>query len=199
VKKHLLLVVYVLLLCSCTSVDDFGIYWDKGFHDPSLEGSWKKIGIPGQNIDSTPGADQLVFTTNDGSYAMQAINPIDSTLPDDAAEQRKKDNAARFALRSLRIGRFVFMMIRGDESRPNGMIQRYAIKGDVLEEYYLENGRAVDLLEAKYPAAKNIRKNRGEGRFVVINTFDDEVFRILSEMAANPAYWQLQCQYRKAS
>lgn len=130
---------------------------------------------------------------------MQAINPLDSSLPDNVAEQRKKDNAARFAVRSLGIGRDVFMMVRGDDSNSKGMIQRYEIEGDVLQEYYLVNSRAVDLLQAKYPAAKNITKNRGEGRFVVINTFDDEVFRILSEMAASPAYWQLQCQYRKAS
>jgi hypothetical protein len=30
-----------------------------------------------------------------------------------------------------------------------------------------------------------------------IGTFDDEVFRVLSEMAASPAYWQLICEYRK--
>ncbi len=197
-KRHLLLLIYVLLLCSCTSVEDFGTYWDKGFYDPSLEGSWKKIGIPGQDIDDTPGSDQLLFTKNGGSYAMQAINPIDSTLPDHVAEQRKKDNAVRFAVRSLKIGRYVFLMTRGDDDKPNGMIQRYEIKGDVLQEYYLENGRAVDLLEAKYPAAKNITRNRGEGRYVVINTFDDEVFRVLAEMTANPAYWMLQCRYRKS-
>ena len=130
-KRHLLLLIYVLLLCSCTTVEDFGIYWDKGFHDPSLEGSWKKIGVPGQHIDDTPGSDQLLFTKDGASYAMQSINPIDSTLPDDVAEQRKKDNAGRVAVRSLRIGRSVFMMIRGYDSKPNGMIERYEIKGDI--------------------------------------------------------------------
>ena len=34
------------LLASCISVDDFGAYWDKGFVDPALTGTWQKADSP---------------------------------------------------------------------------------------------------------------------------------------------------------
>jgi len=196
--RHSVLVAYVLLLCACTSVEDFGAYWDKGFVDPALNGSWKKTGLPGEPINSTPGADQVVFkNAGTSSYEMYSINPLDSTLPADAVERRQQDNARPLFTRTLRIGSYTFLMSRASESKSEGIMQRYDIKGDTLNIYYLENGRAVDLLEAKYPNAANIAKNRGEGRYVVIKTFDDEVFRILTEMTSDQSYWMLQCQYRK--
>ena len=69
--------------------------------------------------------------------------------------------------------------------------------GNLLLEYQIDNGAAVDLLEAKHPTARNIHKNRSEGRYVVIDTLDDEAFQIFSEMSDDTAYWELECQYRK--
>jgi hypothetical protein len=66
-----------------------------------------------------------------------------------------------------------------------------------LQEYWIENSRAVAFLAINYPDAKNIRRNVGEGSYVVIGTFDDEVFKVLSELSANPTYWRLNCEYRK--
>jgi hypothetical protein len=68
----------------------------------------------------------------------------------------------------------------------------------VVLEYTIDNGTAIDLLEAKYPTARNIHKNKSEGSYVVIDTFDDEVFRILSEMSASAAtHWELECRYQR--
>jgi hypothetical protein len=195
-KKHFLPVLAFLLLSSCTPVDDFAAYWDKGVVDPALEGRWKKIGIPGQDLDSTPGADQLLFVKDGPSYSWQMINPLDSTLPADVAAQRKKDNDGRWALRTLKIGNHLFFAIRGSE-KPDGMMIRYETKGDLLLEYVMENGGAVGFLEAKHPTAKNIGRNTGEGRYVVIKTFDDEVFQILSEISDDAAFWELECRYQK--
>jgi hypothetical protein len=200
--RHGCLIVIVLQLMSCTSVEDVGVYWDKGVIDPVLEGSWKKIGLPGieqygLDIDDIPGADQLVFIKDGTSYAMRMVNPIEPDLPDHVAAQRKKDNATSRPVRTLRIGHGTFMMVIASESSRTGMLQRYEIKGDVLEEHNIDNGAAVDFLEAKYPNAGNIGRNRGEGRYVVIRTFDDEVLRILSEMAGVPSYWSLACQFRR--
>lgn len=197
--KRLIRVVVLVLLSSCTTVEDFGPYWDAGYLDPALEGSWKKIGIPGRPVNSTPGPEQLLFRREGESYSVQVTNPIDTTLPEEVAARQEKDNAAMFPGRTLRIGQRVFFMVRGDLGQLNGFLQPYEIKGDVLQEYILHGDRAIDLLEKKYPAAKNIAPNRGEGRYIVIKTFDDEVFRILAEMSADPAYWTLVCQYKKAS
>jgi hypothetical protein len=197
-KRQILPVVAFLVLTSCTPVDDFGAYWDKGFVDPALEGRWQKIGIPGEPIDSIPGSDQLLFVKNGQSYFWQGINPILSTLTADQAEQRKKDNDARLDVRTLKIGNSVFIMSRGPAGTPMGILERYEIQGDLLLEYTIDNGAGVDLLEAKHPTARNIHKNKSEGSYVVIDTFDDEVFRILSEMSADAAtYWYLECRYQK--
>jgi hypothetical protein len=198
-KKHGLPLVVVLLLASCTPVADFGAYWDTGFVDPAIEGTWKKIGIPGEALNSIPGADQLLFVKDGQSYSFQAINPLDDpALSAENVAQRRKDNDARSPVRTLKIGSHLFFMMRNPVGT-QGTMERYEIKGDLLLEYHVNNEAALDFLEAKHPTARNIAKNFGEGRYVVIKTFDDEVFRILSEIADDPDYWYLSCQYRKVS
>jgi hypothetical protein len=197
--KRLFSVVVLVLLSSCTTVEDFGAYWDQGYVDPALEGVWKKVGVKGRPLASTPGPEQLRFRREGESYSVQVTNPIDTTLPEEIAAQREKDGAAIVPGRTIRIGPRVFFMVRGDLGQLNGLLQPYEIKGDVLQEYILDGDRAANFVETKYPTAKNIRSNSGEGRYVVIKTFDDEVFRILAEMAADPAYWTLVCQYKKVS
>jgi hypothetical protein len=148
-KKHLLPIIAFLVLSSCTPVEDFGAYWDKGVVDPALEGRWQKIGLPGQDMKSIPGADQLLFVKDGLSYAWQGINPIDSTLSADQAERRKKDNEARFVVRTLRIGNHLFMMSRGDAGAPKGILQRYDVQGDLFQEYEISNGAAVNFSRGK--------------------------------------------------
>ena len=190
-------ILAVLLLASCIEVEDFGPQWSKGFVDPALAGSWKKSGVPGEGLNDTPGADRLSFAGNGPSYAFQEINPIDSALAADVAAQRRKDNEVRSAVRTLRIGRSLFLMQKPTEDAPKGMLQRYDIRGTVMRLYTLDGDRAVQLLETRHPAATNITENKGEGTYVEIHTFDDEVVRILSEFADDPAFWDLECQYRK--
>jgi hypothetical protein len=189
--------VAVLALSSCTGVEDFGLYWDKGFIDPALEGSWKKLGLPGRDINSIPGADLWRFTRNGSSYSLQWINPVDQTAKAGASEQLKGDNERLLSARTLRIGQHVFLMQRDSAGQGKSAIERYDIQRGTLQEYWMNNGAAVDFLEAKHPTAKNIRRNVGEGEYVVIGTFDDEVFRVLSEIADDPAYWFLNCRYKR--
>jgi hypothetical protein len=194
-------VAALLILTSCTEVKDFGAYWGRGVVDPALGGTWQKIGLPGEPIDSTPGADVLVFATReDGSYSLQSINPVNPNLPPDVAAQTEQDNQVRLAVRTLKIGTATFLMVRPqDGDAGDGMIERYEIADTTLVEYRLNNAAAVDLLEAEYPEAENISKNLGEGRYVVIDTFDDEVFRVLSRIADDPQYWERSCQYKKSA
>jgi hypothetical protein len=194
-RKRFLPVVVILFLSSCIEVKDFGAYWDKGFLDPALAGSWKKIGIPGQALDDTPGADTLRFTKEGLIYSLQYINPVDKTLAVDVVAQMEKDNESSWAVRTLKIGNHVYFMRRPKEGKPDGNLERYEIKGDILQEY-MNGDSAIDLVTTKYPTAKNIKKNIGEGRYLVVQTFDDEVFQILSEIS-DPSYWYLVNQYRK--
>ena len=134
-RKRVLPVVALLFLSSCIEVKDFGAYWDKGFLDPALAGSWKMIGIPGQALDDTPGADMLRFTKEGAFYSLQYINPVDRTLAADVVAQREKDNEASWAVRTLKIGSHLYFMRRPKEGKPDGNLERYEMKGDVLQEY----------------------------------------------------------------
>jgi hypothetical protein len=196
--KRVIAILAALLVASCTSVENFGAYWDKGVVDPALEGSWKKVGLPGKNIDSIPGADTLRFIRNGAAYSMQALNPIDTAASRDVRAQQQADNDRQTAMRTLRVGTALLMMVRSPTGEGPGIITRYAIHGTTLQEYWIENSRAVAFLAINYPDAKNIRRNTGEGSYVVIGTFDDEVFKVLSELAANPKYWRFNCEYRKS-
>jgi hypothetical protein len=190
--------VAVLALSSCTGVEDFGLYWDKGFIDPALEGSWRKLGLPGEDPNHMPGPDLWRFKRNGSSYSLQGINPIDQTAEPDIIERQKADNEQRMSARTLRVGKHLFLMQRdpGGQGKSSA-IERYDVQRGTLREYWMNNGAAVDFLKAKHPTAKNIKRNVGEGEYVVIDTFDDEVFRVLSEIADNPAYWFLNCRYQK--
>jgi hypothetical protein len=196
-KRFCTCLAAVVVLSSCTPVEDFGSYWGKGIVDPALEGSWKKIGLPGQEMDSIPGPDLWRFTRDDSSYLQYGINPIDPAAAPGDIEQQKADNAQALSSRTLRIGKHRFLMQREPGGKGTGYLVRYDVKGDTLEEYWIDNGLGVDFLLAKHPTAKNIHKNVAEGEYVVIDTFDDEVFRVLSEIADNPAYWILNCRYKK--
>jgi len=99
--------------------------------------------------------------------------------------------------RTLRIGKHLFLMQRNPDGQGEGAIERYDVRRGTLQEYYINNGAAVEFLKAKHPTAKNIKRNVGEGEYVVIDMFDDEVFQVLSEIADNPAYWLLSCRYKK--
>ena len=137
------------------------------------------------------------FTRNGTSYSLQGINPIDQTAAPEAIQRQKADNEARMSARTLRVGKSLFLMQRDPGGKGKGSIERYDVQRGTLQEYQIDNGAAVEFLETKHPTAKNIKRNDDEGEYVVIDTFDDEVFHVLSEIADDPEYWILICRYKK--
>ena len=197
-KCAILAVLAALTVSSCMPVESFGAYWDKGIVDPALEGAWKKTGLPGERIDGIPGPDTLRFTRNGAAYLMQARNPIDPSAPSDVRAQQQADNDRQVAVRTLRTGNALLMMVRNPDAKVQGLIMRYDIQGTTLREYWIDNSRALAFLAMRPVEAKNIRRTDGGG-FVVIGTFDDEVFQVLSEWSASPKYWRLTCEYQKTA
>lgn len=104
-RRVILAVLTTLLVSSCTTVESFGAYWDKGILDPALEGTWKKVGLPGENTKSIPGPDTLRFTRDGTAYRLQALNPIDPAASLDVRAQQQADNDSRSAVRTLRVGK----------------------------------------------------------------------------------------------
>jgi len=188
------------MLVACTEVADFGAYWDRGTLDPALAGRWKKIGRPGEPIDSIPGSDLVVFTRTGPSYSLQLINPVDDpALDPDARAQQVKDNDARFDARTLRLGGRNFLLVRETDGSGKGMIERYEIKGDVLEEWWLYPVAAEEWMKARHPNARSITRHSDMGRWVTIETLDDEAAGILIEALKDPSLWILSCSYRKTA
>jgi|KBSMisStaDraftv2_1062788.scaffolds.fasta_scaffold79090_2 hypothetical protein len=196
-KRFIACLAAVVIQTACLGVDNFGAYWDKGFVDPALEGSWKKVGLIGQPINDTPGPDMWRFTKDGTSYGLQGINPIDPSSSPDEIAQAQADNDARIPARSLRVGEYLLLMQFESGANRQGWMERYEVEGDTLREYWSENSTAVDYVLDRRPMPRNITKNTGEGRFVVIHTFDDEVFQVLGELGDKARYWRLNCEYRK--
>jgi hypothetical protein len=199
-KRRAWLVIALLGLTSCTEVQHFGAYWDKGVVDPAVAGRWNKLAEPGYSLSSTPGVDTLLFVKDGSSYSLQLINRIDATWPADVAAQARADSDKRYTVRTLAIGHQTIFMVRFPPApnQPEGIIGRYEVKGGVLRAYNVNRVAAFDWLQAKHPTARNIAANTGQGAALSIDTFDDEVFRLLSEMADDPKYWDLVGRYRKA-
>ena len=187
----------VLMLSSCIEVEDFAAYWEKGIVDPALAGTWQKLGLPGEEMNNIPGADTLIFTRDGASYSLQSTNPIDPSMTADEIAQARKDNAMVAPVRIIKAGASMFMMIKMPSPTGQGTLERYVIKGNVLTQYSVDADQVLEDMERKHPATKSIGKNTGEGTYLVIHTFDDEVFRILSEIPATPEYWAEICRYRK--
>jgi hypothetical protein len=198
-RRLVLPLLAVVLLSSCITVDDFGAYWDKGFVDPALAGTWKMIGIAGQPPDRTLGTDQLRFTKNGRSYSLQTINPIEKGLTADEAAEQATNNEVRLEVRTLTIGKHAFLMQRPQEGEQDGILQRYEVRGGVLRQYIMNFAAGLEFMAAKHPAARNITSHDVDAHFIDIQTFDDEVFQILSEIADVPRYWILNNQYKKIS
>jgi hypothetical protein len=189
----------VVLLSSCITVDDFGAYWDKGFVDPALAGTWKIIGVPREALDGGPWPERLRFTKNGRSYALQGINPIDSGMTAEQAAEQARNNETREAARTLTIGRHAFLMQRPQQGGQDGMLVRYEVRGGILSQYIMDFGEALEFMAAKHPAARNITSHDVDAHFIDIQTFDDEVFQILSEIADVPRYWGVVNRYKKIS
>jgi hypothetical protein len=178
-KRLWLCIAATLVMVSCIRVDDFGKYWDKGVVDSALEGTWKNIRLPGS--DTKP--EKLRFTRRGSSYSMYLVY--------------SDGDAPAHSARTLRVGKRKLLMTRSREGREEDYLWGYEIHGRTLSEYWFQSDAAVEFLEARHPGAKNIGR-RGVPP-IEIGTFDDEVFRILSEVADNPTYWTLMRRYEKVS
>ena len=179
-KRFWTCLIAVLVLTSCTPVEDFGPDRTKASSTRRSQDRGRRSGGPAQEINSVPGPDVLRFTKDESSYLAYAINPIDLTEPPDVIEQQRAVNAQAASARTLRISKHLFLMQHGPGSNGTGCLVRYKNTGSTLNEYWMENGIAVDFLQSKHPTAKNIRKNIAEGTYVEeIGTFDDEVLQVL--------------------
>ena len=171
--RLLLLLAAVLSQTACISVEDFGAYWDKAGTDRALAGTWRQVSSsPEQTRARGYGiGDTIELSVKADAYDM-VVHDADGKRPD----------ASFYPVRTLDVGRYHFLLNR----RTMGMMQRYSISGRTLLMCQQFGPGMVEFLRARYPDARSVHKNKGEGEYLVIDTFDDEAFTILSNIPDRP-------------
>ena len=172
--KKFLLCLTVLFLSSCIPVEDFGIYWDKGIVDSALLGKWKGKENNGYHM-----------VNKGGTYQIDSLDE----------EDKKEEGYAPIAARTLKVDGYTFLMafLKEDDEKVPVLI-RYKKKGDIIQQYSLKSKRMSAFLEKNYSKTKNIKKSECEGKCwydpgVRIEKFDDEVYKILSEIPNTKEFW----------
>src|SRR5258708_37471011 len=124
-------------------------------------------GEEGEKRDQMAGAGAGGSPRDGTAYLAQELNPIAPAAPLDLRARQQADDDRQSAVRTLRIGNTLLMMVRSPDGKGRGMITRYDIHGTTLREYWLENSRALAFLAMRPVEAWNILRNVGEGAYVV--------------------------------
>jgi hypothetical protein len=76
-------------------------------------------------------------------------------------------------------------------------MQRYSISGRTLLLCQQIGPGMVEFLRARYPDVRSVHENKGEGEYLVIDTFDDEAFTILSNIPGQEKYWDCEQKWER--
>ena len=69
------------------------------------------------------------------------------------------------------------------------ILGHYKVTAQTLEICSQLGPYVVEFVQTRFPKAVNIGKNKGEGEYITIELFDDEVFKILAQTPNQPPYW----------
>jgi hypothetical protein len=174
--KHATVVATLLCFAACINVDDFGPYWNRASIDRRLVGDWKLVpATPEQTRARGYGIGDVMRVAIKG-------DAYELTSFDDTGKQR---DAPFYPSKTLVVGPYRFLA-----SGPiKGLMEPYRLEGRRLIFCQQFGPSMVDFIEAHYPNAVNIGKNRGEGSYVTIKQFDDEVFQAVASIPDTPSYW----------
>lgn len=82
---------------------------------------------------------------------MQGVNPIDPAAPSDVRARQQGDSDRQIAVRTLRVGNALLMMMRAPGGEGPGMVTRYEIRGTTLREYWIDNSHVLAFLATRHP------------------------------------------------
>jgi hypothetical protein len=180
--KKLFMVFAVLVLAACIDVDDFGTTWDKTSLDPALQGEWARIPAPGEDIGlSFPAGEKIRFVVKNGAYELRSY------------VEGEKDKKPDYPVKTLTTGPYRFLAFGPKE----GSIIKYTITDGVMTVYRLDFFRAWNFIQQNYPGVKNIVREDSDEAPIKIKYFDDEVYKILSNIPNEEIYWYPANAYKK--
>jgi hypothetical protein len=182
--KHAAVVAALLCLAACIPVDDFGPYWNRGSIDRRLVGDWKMVAAgPEQTRRDGYGiGDVMRIAIKGDAYELTPL--------DDAGKQR---DDPLYPAKTLVVGPYRFLAY----GPIDGMMEPYRLQGRTLTICAQFGPAMVDFMAARYPNALNIGRNEGEGKFVVIKQFDDEVFKVVASIPNTSSYWVCHRKYER--
>ena len=182
--KRFFALLAILLLASCIDVDDFGTYWAKTSLDPAAKGNWTKIPVAGE--DPSEANVKCSVTEKDKAY--------ESRCDDNG----KADSEPDYPVKTLDVSPYHFFAVGNHDGKPGGHLFKYAIKDDKLTLYTPKAEAILGLIQKNHPNASNIMKDQVLSSPVLkIKTFDDEVFKILSEIPDNETYWKATTTFQR--
>jgi len=174
-RLWLFILALMLSQTACINVEDFGSYWDKAGTDRALAGTWRQIpASPDQTRAHGYGIGNTIqFSVKGDAYEMVVRD----------AETQRSDEP--YPVKTLDAGPYHFLLI----GRTRGIMQRYFVTGRTLLVCQQFGPAMVEFLRARYPDARSVHRNKGEGAYLVIETFDDETFTILSSVPDDEQHW----------
>ena len=168
-RFRLFLLAVVLSQTACIKVEDFGTYWDKAGTDPALAGTWRQVSA---------------FPEQTRAHGYGIGNTIELSVKADAYEmvvhdgEGKRPDASFYPVKTLDVGPYHFLLT----GRTMGIMDRYSISERTLLICMQFGPGMIEFLRARYPDARSVHKNKSEGEYLVVDTFDDEAFTILSNI-----------------
>ena len=178
--RKLPLMLLLLSLTSCIPVEDFGSYWEEAGKDPKLSGTWKVVAGPNIGLSRR-------FVDAGDYYGHSALNAEGKLIT--APEEQE----AVLVVKTMAIGRYTFLVFSSAEPTPDGkqsgVIFRYKIDGDNLELIHHAGPDLIRFVEKNYPRAVNIKANKDLPAYVEIDTFDDQVAKIIAAVPDTEVYW----------
>ncbi len=156
-------------------VDNFGEYWDKGTLDPYLTGEWA-LARNKDEVRITVSSDKQVYHIE---YNTQE----------------------RYIAKTLKMGNYTFMMLKETKYKDkiSGVLVRYAIKDHNIVVYEFDHAALAEFLKNKYPETEVFYSTPGKGSDITMRLFNDETFKILSDIPDTDRYWHISDVYVPAS
>jgi hypothetical protein len=181
---RLFLLAVVLSHTACINVEDFGAYWDKAGTDRALAGTWRQVSASGRQTRADGyGIGNIIKVSVKADAYEMVVHDVEGKRPD----------SSFYPVKTLDIGRYHFLLNR----RTKGMMRRYSISGRTVLWCQQFGPGMVEFQRTRYPDARSVHKNKSEGEYLVIDTFDDEAFTILSNIPDQEQYWDCDQKWER--
>lgn len=176
--RTLLTLGVALLLSGCMNVGSFGTYWDKGYKDSALLGTWKTAGS--SEVSDPNGAPDTGTVSDANGFYLVAV-------------YRKSDNQPTYSeAKTLDIGAGKYLML----TSPNSLI-RYEVNGKTIQTYKLDREKLYALADQQQINLGGIGISGSEGGNTSIREVNEAVYNLFVKISDTDKYWHKNMKLNK--